>query len=146
MPLLRRQTLRLMKSLFQDGGRCLASCWLLNGTYALDCVRVGPQIKDEPLKVIECLQLLPEWERTRMYHDGSEAGSSLPTIRFKKQIKTGWKEVKTGERIIDLQSWLSMLQCQNYTLADQVSIFQLVAEKAAIKAAQVKYKKGARHG
>lgn len=34
---------------------------------------------------------------------------------------------------------LSTLQCQNYILADQVSTFQLVAEKAAVKTVQAKY-------
>ena len=37
--------------------------------------------------------------------------------------------------------WLSTLQCQNYILADQVSIFQLVAEKAAVKTVQAIYPK-----
>ena len=34
-----------------------------------------------------------------------------------------------------------MLQCQNYILADQVSAFQSVAQKAVVKIAQAKYEK-----
>ena len=34
-----------------------------------------------------------------------------------------------------------MLQCQNYILADQVSTFQYIAEKTAVKVAQAKYRK-----
>ena len=36
---------------------------------------------------------------------------------------------------------LSVLQCQNYILADQVSTFQSVAQKAVVKITQAKYGK-----
>lgn len=49
------------------------------------------------------------------------------------KLKLVEKKSKLEKELCDLQGWLSMLQCQNYTLADQVSIFQLVAEKAAVK-------------
>lgn len=41
----------------------------------------------------------------------------------------------------DLQGMVAMLQCQNYILGDQARGYQMVAEKAAVRCAQYKYKK-----
>lgn len=60
-----------------------------------------------------------------------------------RKIHTRKAEVETGKvqiekEMLDLQSHMAMLQCQNWVLPDQVSRYQTVSEKAAVHVAKYK--------
>nr|XP_012328208.1 Friend virus susceptibility protein 1-like [Aotus nancymaae]XP_012328209.1 Friend virus susceptibility protein 1-like [Aotus nancymaae] len=95
----------------------------------------------DPMQVCETLELVPV-EKGKEMAAISRRGWILLSAYRKQYIdrqKVMQEKLQLEKELADLQSKLSMLQCQNFILGDQVRTYQGVAEKAAVHCAQYKY-------
>lgn len=96
-----------------------------------------------PPQVVEVLGTVPVEKGAELTAVSRRGWILLSAYRCMCQkVETLIREKLTLEKEnAELQSKLAMLQCQNFILGDQARGYQSVAEKAAVRCAQYKYKK-----
>ncbi|XP_041431051.1 Friend virus susceptibility protein 1-like [Xenopus laevis] len=102
------------------------------------------QLKDaSPINVVTCLEKVP-FEKGQDLCALGRRGWILLSAYRKQQSDCSELKARISQlekEIIDLQSRVTVLQCQNRLLMDKADTYQQVAETAAVRCAKYKYRK-----